>query len=340
MASGAAAAARMAAAVARSRRRLRPATAVALCAATLVAALGGGSGCWVIGRHAAQGGRRAPQLSGRRATKGAGPVLDDSDFDIEDDPKGGKKDSGKANTKELQSILDAADKFAIKKDKQKKKSSSLVSLEDELKGMAIEDEADLTGGLMKTARTGKVDVSVEGRLAKWLGETQELISNPTKLQLTYATIFFGSVALLFLAGVVTFFSGAIHFKGEGIDYDSAQRMMEDPFSQRYKIIKANREKAMTVKNIGDLYNDQPGAPNSMLRGMWGMEDSVPYEPLPGQPTNFMDALNQTPKDVLDRQSSGSLEVKKAMERYAEMQKQKAQEAYAEAKAEEVAQAGK
>lgn len=224
----------------------------------------------MIGANVAQGGRLSSQLISRRASKGVGPVLDDSDFDLEDDSKKSDKQA-----KDLNSILDAADKFAIKKDKQGKKSSSLMSLEDELKGMALEDEVDLSVGLMKTARTGKVDVSLEGRLAKWAMETKELVTNPTKLQLTYVTIFSASVALLVLTGVVTFATGAVHFKGEGIDYEARANTEEDPFIQRYKLIKANKEKMMSVKDVRDLYNPDPDAPDSVSKGQWGLSDSMP-----------------------------------------------------------------
>jgi F0F1-type ATP synthase delta subunit len=222
------------------RRRCRAAVlGMALFAAAAVA--GAMGSCWVTGLNVFQSGHRSPQLSGRLASKAPGPVLDDSDFDLEDDSKNSDK-----KTSDLNSILDAADKFAIKKDKQKKKSSSLMSLEDELKGMVIEDEADLSVGLMKRARTGKVDVSLEGRLSKWAMETKDLVTNPTKLQITYVTIFTGSVVLLILAGIFMFAAGAIHFKGEGIDWEERARAPESEEIRMYKRMKANREKAVDV----------------------------------------------------------------------------------------------
>jgi len=221
---------------------------------------------------------RSLQFCSCRASKGVGPVLDESDFDLEDDAKKSDK-----KVKDLESILDAADKFAIKKDKQKKKSSSLMSLEDELKGMVLEDEVDLSSGLMKTARTGKVDVSVEGRLAKWAAETKELITNPTKLQLTYIQIFGASVFLLVLAGIITFAVGAVHFKGEGIDFEERERKIKDPWTERFELMRANREKMMTVKDLRELSNTDDLAPDSLSRGMWGLPNSIPYKPLEGQP---------------------------------------------------------
>ncbi|CAK0833907.1 unnamed protein product [Prorocentrum cordatum] len=159
-------------------------------------------------------------------------VVDDSDFDLGGTPPSADPD------KEFDKLMKAADSFGSKMDRKRKKRPSaddddLALVSDTRGGISldstIEDDVFDTKELMATARSGRVDTSVQGRITKWAGETQELIQNPTSIQITYATIFLSSVAILFLVGLLTFVVGGVRFRGDSLEvYKRRQRDLQDP----------------------------------------------------------------------------------------------------------------
>jgi len=216
----------------------------------------------------------APRVRALATEKGGGggPVVDDSDFDLEDDNKKGQEQKAKAA--QLDAILEAADNIASQKDKiqqKKKATSSLASLEEELAGKTIEDDVDLSVGMMKAARSGRVDTSLEGRIAKWFYESKELIQNPTKLQLTYLSIFFGSVSTIFWATVCVIALGALKYKGEGIGPQEAWWMQNSPTTRWAALREANKE---YMKSMPLGTNIKEVDPVKFGNGQWGLAKSL------------------------------------------------------------------
>lgn len=155
--------------------------------------------------RAVKAGASSPSGDSQQAKKAFTAVVDDSDFDSASAPVEVEK-SG------LDSLLEEADSFALKKDRTRKKGK-IASIEDELKGLSLEDDKDQ--GFMQFARLKTTpDVSVEGRLGKWLQETKEFFANPTPQQIWFAGvtafIFFGMI----LTGVVVFLMGGMHLRGD------------------------------------------------------------------------------------------------------------------------------
>lgn len=226
-------------------------------------------------------GARSPQLrlhaeGGKKSGLG-GAVVDDSDFDFEDKKK--KKSTGKSKNADLNRILESADSLAIKK-APKRKSKTLVSLEDELAGLSLTtDEDDIEVTLMtrakKAARSGSGEVSVSERLVKWAAETKDLITNPTPIQLTYVSIFSGTVGIIILAGVLAASAGLIRYQGIGIDQNTVEKIDNSPYAQRMLLMQANRQKARTVENINELMKDDDFDRESYAYGEWGMTKSMP-----------------------------------------------------------------
>lgn len=218
------------------------------------------------------GGERVPQrlatsrLARQAAEQGAavGPVVDDSDFGDEAAPAPAPPPSpppagqgGQIKNRTLDSIMSAADSFAIKKDRAKKKpartnSASLSTIEEDFQGMSLENEVDMSMSMAATARSGKVDLSLETRLNKWVEESQELISNPTKVQLTYSIIFVSTIALVFLLGIFTISAGGVRTRGDDLAVDRRrQAVMQDAYIQRWNILIENKKKFAAVEDIRD-----------------------------------------------------------------------------------------
>lgn len=219
-----------------------------------------------IGRHArkpgeAPGGASVTEggLGGQRApakVSGVTPVVDDSDFGLEDSGAGA---GGKGQKESFDTLMKAADRFATKKERSKRRSrSNALSLEDDLQGLSLEDDLDLSATMMARARTGKTDVSLAGRLTKWAEETKELITNPTPIQITYGVIFGASVAFLFVIGLVAFSLGAVRLRGDGLDVERRRQMtMQDPFILQRAQMMDFKKRAMEVDDIRELSFNPP-----------------------------------------------------------------------------------
>jgi len=118
------------------------------------------------------------------------------------------------------SIVAEADAFTSKAERSSKRGSALarVSLEDELAGLSLEDDTDLDAMMMSKARGGKAkSTSLAFRLTKWFDETAETIKNPTKVQISYATIFLASFGILVVVSAMTFGIGGVRLQGDGIE---------------------------------------------------------------------------------------------------------------------------
>lgn len=231
--------------------------------------------CWVSS-PSVEGARGLSSRLALRAEKKKNqpvvPVVDDSGFDIdgalEDDldlkPKGGKKET-------LDSIVEAADGFGGA-GKARRREKSTLSLQEDIKGLSLEDDVDLSIGMMKAARSGKVDVSLEGRLGAWLGETKELISNPTPIQLTYVAIFWGSFVLIILAAGLVVGLGGVRLRGDGADSERRRQLVEqDAFVQRSKLLRENKARMGQVRDKRELSGLPAG------QGLGGV-DNINYGP--------------------------------------------------------------
>lgn len=181
------------------------------------------------------------------------PVVDDSDLDSDSNSGSSKKKTG------FDSLVDEADNFATQIERTNKKSNAMarVSLEEELRGLSLEDDTDMDVMMMNTARGGSArDSSLSFRLNRWFEETVELIQNPTKLQVTYAVIFFGCVAGLILMGVITFALGGVRLQGDGIETARRQEVkMGDARMQREAIYRENRRKFAEMDDIRKYNSD-------------------------------------------------------------------------------------
>jgi hypothetical protein len=201
----------------------------------------------VFGRASPEQGPR--ELLARRAEgssasgkKAVGAVVDDSD--LADIPSSSAK-----KDKDFDSLMKAADSFndrmARKKRKGKQDDSDLSVVEDyKMAGISLddslEDESDVTKEMPLAARTGKVDTSVSGRITKWAAETTELVTNPTKIQITYATILAASISLLFLTGLLVYTMGGVRFRGDSLQvYQRRQRDLQESRAQELAIRQEN-----------------------------------------------------------------------------------------------------
>lgn len=200
-----------------------------------------------------------------RATKETGtggtPVVDDSDFS-NDESKESKEGKKKAN---FDDILTEADNFATSIERKSRRSTAVarVSLEDELRGLSLEDDTDLDMMMMSRARGGKArETSLTYRINKWFEETKEMVTNPTRIQVTYGMIFFSCFSSLIIMGVITFALGAVRLQGDGVETAMRQKIKDgDAFMQRYQQIRENKRRFAEMDDIrkytSDLYTLNP-----------------------------------------------------------------------------------
>jgi len=252
----------------KQRRQLRAASAAAI-ALLLAAPSGFGiyfkarvsadrASSFCTGASAVTPVRHPSRFIQRRAEKKSiTPVVDDSDLDKLDDDK---PSDGKKKTT-FNSLLADADSFTKPAERSNKKAlAPRVSLEDELRGLSLEDDTDLDVMMMGSARGGKSkDVQLSYRVNRWFEETKELIMNPAKIQITYGIIFLSIVATLLLTGVITFALGGFRMTGDGIE-DARRRVAkeDDAFYQRWEIKKENK------RRFAEMESTRPYFENNMI----------------------------------------------------------------------------
>jgi len=188
-------------------------------------------------------------------SSGGTPVVDDSDFSDSDGSKE-SKDKKRAN---FDDILTEADNFATSIERKSRRSTAVarVSLEDELRGLSLEDDTDLDMMMMSRARGGKArETSLTFRINKWFEETKEMIVNPTRIQVTYGMIFFSCFSSLILMGVITFSLGAVRLQGDGVETAMRQKIKDgDAFMQRYQQIRENKRRFAEMDDIRKYTSD-------------------------------------------------------------------------------------
>eukprot|EP00913_Durusdinium_trenchii_P012976 g12184.t1 len=148
------------------------------CHLSFVSFIGRGRTSSVLLRATAEGG-----------SSKTGAVVDDSDLDGEGTDAPDKKKA------KFDDILTEADNFATSIERKSRRSTAVarVSLEDELRGLSLEDDTDLDMMMMSRARGGRAkETSLSYRINKWFEETKEMIVNPTRIQVTYGMIFFAT----------------------------------------------------------------------------------------------------------------------------------------------------
>jgi len=254
----------------KQRRQLRAASAAAI--ALLLAAPSGFSiyfkakvsaeraSSFCIGASAVTPVRHPSRFIHRRAEKKSGitPVVDDSDLDALDDDKSAGSSDGKKKKTTFNSLLADADSFTKPAERSNKKAlAPRVSLEDELKGLSLEDDTDLDVMMMGSARGGRSkDVALSYRVNRWFEETKELILNPAKIQVTYGIVFLSIVATLLLTGVITFALGGFRMTGDGIE-DARRRVAreDDAFYQRWDIKKENKRRFAEMENTRPYFEN-------------------------------------------------------------------------------------
>jgi len=209
----------------------------------------------VVGLHA--------QSTKKGKSDSVAPIVDDSDIEdtpsegSEEKPKNKKGASSSSSMEDFESLMKAADEFAAKK---KKKSTAIVqdSLEDDLRGLSVQDETDFkditTGGFEGKRR---LDLSLEGRFRQWAGETVALIRAPSKGQKRFVSVFASSLGLVILLFVVTLSLGAIKLKE---DVDTAARnarLAKAPLIEIQRYADNYRQRAVQVERLSDLkYYDE------------------------------------------------------------------------------------
>ena len=205
----------------------------------------------------------------RAAKKGATPVVDDSDLSDSADDKAESEssDEGSESRKKasFDDILTEADNFATSIERKSKRSTAVarVSLEDELRGLSLEDDTDLDMMMMSRARGGKAKTTtLSYRINRWFEETKEMITNPTRIQITYAMVFFSCFASLIIMGVITFALGGVRLQGDGVETAMRAKMMNgDAFMQRFNMIRENKRRFAEMDDIrkytSDLYTLNP-----------------------------------------------------------------------------------
>mmetsp|Transcript_7530 Transcript_7530/g.13578 ORF Transcript_7530/g.13578 Transcript_7530/m.13578 type:complete len:296 (-) Transcript_7530:120-1007(-) len=209
---------------------------------------------------AVEGSSEKPAKSDSEASSEKPPKSDSessSEKPKSDKPKSKKGGSSSSSTDDFESLMRAADEFAAKK---KKKSTAIVAdpLEDDLRGLSVQDEADFkditTGGFEGKRR---LDLSLEGRFRQWAGETVALIRAPSKGQKRFVSVFASSLGLVILLFVVTFSLGAIKLKE---DVDTAARnarLAKAPLIEIQRYADNYRQRAVQVERLSDLkYYDE------------------------------------------------------------------------------------
>jgi len=203
-----------------------------------------------------------------RAAKGVTPVVDDSDLSDSDSSDSDKSEPSEPESRKKASfddILTEADNFATSIERKSKRSTAVarVSLEDELRGLSLEEDTDLDMMMMSRARGGKAKTTtLSYRINRWFEETKEMITNPTRIQITYAMVFFSCFASLMIMGVITFALGGVRLQGDGVESAMRQKMMSgDAFMQRFNMIRENKRKFAEMDDIrkytSDLYTLNP-----------------------------------------------------------------------------------
>ena len=130
-------------------------------------------------------------------------------------------------------------------------------------GLSLEDDTDLDMMMMSRARGGKAkETSLSYRINKWFEETKEMITNPTRIQVTYGMIFFACFSSLIIMGVITFALGGVRLQGDGLETAMRQKIKDgDAFMQRYQMIRENKRRFAEMDDIrkytSDLYTLNP-----------------------------------------------------------------------------------
>lgn len=208
-------------------------------------------------RHARKVGEGVGPGPGTKSATPVVPVVDGSDFDL-----GGEATIAPAPSKkngDFESVLEAADSFATKTERKvtrglRRTSGAIktLSLEDDLAGMSIEDDEDLSAAIMaSTRREPTIEITLVGRIKAWAEETYQLVTNPTPVQVNYVTIFFASAAFIVLLGVLTFAMGGVRLRGE-IDAEQLNaKLASQGYYQMRQKMKVNQMKANAVDDIAD-----------------------------------------------------------------------------------------
>lgn len=123
--------------------------------------------------------------------------------------------------------------------------------------MSLEDDTDLDMMMMSRARGGKAkETSLSYRINKWFDETKEMITNPTRIQVTYGMIFFACFSSLIIMGVITFALGAVRLQGDGVETAMRQKIKDgDAFMQRYQQIRENKRRFAEMDDIRKYTSD-------------------------------------------------------------------------------------
>lgn len=222
-------------------------------------------------RRAARGGQKAPSTDeldldldlGDDLASGGKKASSKDDLDLDLD-LGNDHDQGKSSnqvtTNEepitsdagIDSLLEAADEFAA----QSKSSQSLVrdpfadtsivSLEEDLVGLTIEDDDwDIDNIDQMTATSGNkntLDISLQGRFSAALSEFQEWLRNWNDLQVSYAGVFIGTALLVALTAVPVALLGGFSFRGARTADELREYQVRDQVNSRYARVRQERQK--------------------------------------------------------------------------------------------------
>lgn len=211
--------------------------------------------------------------------------------------------SEKTTSSKFTSIVAEADAFATRAERSSKRGAlARVSLEDELAGLSLEDDTDLDAMMMSKARGGKAkSTSLAFRLTKWFEETSQTFQNPTKVQISYISIFFASFGALIVTAVMLFSVGGVRVQGDGIE--TARRRAQkltDPSATFWTTIRDKRRLVTEVEDPSIFMNSQFGALNP--QSFYDYSQKTLAEISPEEVEPFLRPQAKTDQDRLPNQT--------------------------------------
>lgn len=202
----------------RNRGSLFGSFVLGLAAVASLSLLSGWLPCFT-GLGAAAPGRQVGPSRRYAAAEDGGSTDEASALALDDLSKVTKK-SKKVDSEKFDAIIKAASAFTTKAERAKRRQAKMealatITLEDNLRGMSLENAVDDSEAMIASARRKpKLDTNFEGRFKAWRIEMWNLIQNPSDMQRNYLIFFTGTVLATFSASLIFISLGGVRLLGE------------------------------------------------------------------------------------------------------------------------------
>lgn len=201
----------------RSRGSLFRSFVLGLAAVASLSLLSGWLPCFA-GLSAAASGRQ--RGASRLHAEKDGGSKDEASSVALDDLAEATKNSKKVDTQKFDAIIKAASAFTTKAERAKRRQAKMealatITLEDNLRGMSLENAVDDSAAMIASARRKpKLDTNFEGRFRAWTIEMMNLMQNPSDMQRNYLIILTATILGALSASIIFISLGGVRLLGE------------------------------------------------------------------------------------------------------------------------------